>query len=196
MAKQIKEIIENEVRKFQRNWGWYLVGFVLFMVVPYVHYYLLDGNLYNRVLTYTNGVDPMAMETDKTSYCPGERLLVKTSFCKNREVEGYEVNWWQSNGQLVNVRNESSTKVLPVGCYPSDEQQTTLSYRFTIPEDSTEGWHVAYGVTNHFLSGARRRSQEYKTEPYYVEDAASCTPDPAIVDTPEVNIISPIQLEQ
>ena len=177
MTRIIEDIIKIETLKFRKNWQWYIVGVIIFGFLPYFNYYQLDGEKYNRVIQFTNGVDPMALETNKQSYCPGETLYTVSSFCKTREVDSYDINWWQSNGSLeLLVHEEAIKRFLPVGCFPSDETKVVLNRRFEIPEHTEEGWHIALGEVVHYLPGNRPRSQSYKTEPYFVMSAAECTP--------------------
>lgn len=171
----MKEFFEHEAKKLRTSWKAHVLGFFLMVVLPYTHFYFLDGNVYNRVLTFNDPVNPLALRTDKDQYCPGEEIKIEQSFCKNREVVGYESFWWISNGTLVEIESRSETNPeLPRGCYPEDKEGVTLVSAHTIPLDTKAGFHSSVGLTNHFLSGNRLRKQEYKIIPYEVLPASEC----------------------
>lgn len=177
----MEHIIQNEILKFKKTKLWILGFFVLFGVIPYVHYNYLDGEYYDRVLVFSGGVNPLHLETDKDEYCPTETIYVKNSFCKTRQVESFDTTWWMSNGELKQVRTSNSTNddvgKLPIGCYPANGlgEQFVYTRIHTIPENTHEGSYLSVGLTEHTLSGGRVRDQAYLTAPYYVKDAADCT---------------------
>lgn len=178
IKRATKSLVQTETQKFRDHWHWYVVGVVLFVVLPTLNYYFVDGVYYNRVISYNYPVEAMALRTDKDEYCPGETIYIETNFCKNRHVENYDVQYWMSNGRLLLVETRNSLNEengqLPLGCYPDDGSRVFLSRLHEVPEDAEPGFHFTVGLTKHTISGGRIREQEIRTIPYSVKSRSQC----------------------
>ena len=162
-----------EARKMRRGWPWYILGIVLFAVLPTLNFYFADGIYWNRVLTFKDA-DPMALETNSDKYCRGAAVYVETSFCKNRHISGYTQQWWLTNGELVPVRTTTEMEKnvqLPLGCYPEDGGTLTVKIH-EIPKDAELGIHSSVGLTKYILEGGRVRELEMKTQDYEIVDCS------------------------
>lgn len=172
------EIFRREWHKMKTGWYWYLIGFFVVVVLPYVNYYYWDGVYYNRVIEFNADINPLALVTNKDAYCPGEVIQVEQSFCKQRTIEGYFTQWWMSNGETIAMEPLSATTNLgarlPVGCYPANPEMVTLFAIHRVPQDTAPGVHFSRGFTIHYLLGDRQRRQEYATVPYIVKEPNQC----------------------
>jgi hypothetical protein len=130
------------------------------------YYYQLDGVYVNRVLTFTQGVDPMNLKTDKAVYHIGQSPLVYSAFCKNRDA--YTTSRWT----LVNEHPHfTDTKVsyaeIPVGCYPKVGGLLQAPTGFIAKDIVAETYHFV-GVVTQVLPDGRVRKQYYQTQAFQV----------------------------
>jgi hypothetical protein len=182
MTRQLKQIIEIEGKKIRYGWKWYLLGAILFLLLPFLNHIYLDGVYYNKIIEFREPVNPLAFRTDKDEYCPMEAVRIETSFCKTRPALEVQSNWWVSNSELklVSSRTIGSSEHLPSNfCFPSKEGSVALVKIHDVPADATEGFHQSVGrvvhlLENYYSSTPRRRETSYATIPYYVKSKAQC----------------------
>lgn len=132
-----------------------------------IWYYFIDGKLFDKPITYINGVDPMNYQVDKDTYTVGETPNILTAFCKNREAQG-SIEWTLIDGQKVGYARKEPREI-PVGCYPSKEGGLIESPVEKIPlyiEPTCDAHFV--GVVHRELPGGREVVENVKTEKFCV----------------------------
>ena len=182
MKSLLKQTIEVEVKKFRTGWGWYLLGAILFIVLPYLNHIYIDGIYTNKVIVFREPVNPLALRTDKDQYCPTEQLRIETSFCKERSVLEVKTSWWVANGGLEPVGSNTykENTALPSNfCFPAGGEGVSVYKIHSIPADAQEGFHRSVGHTVYLLNNIysdtpRVREQRYATIPYYIKSKEAC----------------------
>lgn len=170
-------MILEQFRHVKDQFPWVLGFFVLFGLLPVIHFNYLDGNIYNRVLTFNDGVDPLALVTTQEEYCPGDSVYVYNNFTKNRHVEVISTFWWISNGSISLAPRDLTLTggQLPLGTYPRSGVGRISTYIHDIPYDAIPGLHLSLGLSKHRLESGQERAQEYKTLPYFVLPPEQCS---------------------
>lgn len=170
------QIFKHEITKIKSSLSWVVGFFLVLGVLPYLHFHVLDGEVYNRVLTFNDGVDPSALHTELEAYCPGDPVYIKNNFTKNRPVSAVYTYWWISNGSLKLALTDTSLAngQLPLGSYPPLEKGRILTYAHQIPEDADPGLHVSVGLSTHVLLNGETREQNYRTLRYLVKSQEEC----------------------
>lgn len=133
-------------------------------------YYILDGKVFNRPIVFTNGVDPMALELDKTEYNIGDTPNILSSFCKTRPSSG-SIEWTLVDGQKVQY-SPTERREIAVGCYPETPKTRISSPVQKIPlyiENTCEAYFVGVGKVK--ISGDRTVEYTYRTEKFCIVGA-------------------------
>lgn len=131
-----------------------------------VWYYAIDGVYVRQVIEYDHSIDQYNMPTVKDTYAPGELVEIKVAFCKTRRAIGF-AQWTLANQQLT-VFAQKGGKELPLGCYPSGDQEYHIVAVEKIPENASEGEHQFSAVITHVLPGDRERKLYIATQKFNV----------------------------
>lgn len=143
-----------------------MLGIIFFGGLFLFYHHALDGVYINRALTFTQGVDPLNMQTVKPEYKRGEMVQIYTSFCKNRE--SIAVTQWALANSTLTFYAPSPTREVPLGCYPEEQDRLYVVDVKPVPDDAHLGSHFFYGVTTHTFPDGRQRKQEYRTVTFNV----------------------------
>lgn len=122
------------------------------------YWYLLDG-WFNPVLVFNN--DPLAYETDKVEYAPGETVQIYVDFCKKRPARAESV--WVLTDTVVLFYPVKANDV-PPGCYEGwfDAVQ--------IPPLAQPGVYTLSGTTKYHTNPVNPLEYHYATNQFYVTD--------------------------
>lgn len=125
----------------------------------------IDGIYFNKVIEFTNGIDPLALETVKKDYKRGEMVQAYTAVCKTRNAIGM-TKWTLYNEKLV-IFADGETRNLPIGCYPNGTGKIIFDIK-PVPLDAAYGKHVFGGTSVNTLPDGRTRTYDLKTLPFNV----------------------------
>lgn len=142
----------------------YLIGFIGLYLI---HFFITDGVLYNKVIHYRYGVNPLAFQTDKTAYKRGEVIKIITSFCKTRKAYA-TVEYNLVNDEIINLKT-TAPKDLPKGCYPASGGYTLIEVS-SVPQNSTNGTHYIVGTRKEYLKSGAVRTTYIRTVNFEVID--------------------------
>lgn len=166
----MKSIIKHELNKFKQPYVIYAMMFLFMLTVflPNVYTYA-DGRYFNEVITFKNGVNGVALRTNKDQYCAGDLVQIETAFCKNRDLSSANAQWYISNGQLVPIPQDNGTTVqeLPIGCYPEGEGLLLVPLKI-IPKDTNPGFHKLIGLSKYDIGNEEYRFLSVETIPFEV----------------------------
>lgn len=113
---------------------------IIFLGGGFLYWYNnIDGVWMNQTIVYRDGVDPLNLHTDKTTYKQGELVSFYSSFCKTRNATTV-VQWTLVDGEQRFYSAKAGGN-LPIGCYPLDtDSATTTAFRIeTLFPDVTPG---------------------------------------------------------
>jgi hypothetical protein len=140
---------------------------ILFGGAFLVWFYELDGRVLDKPLTFTNGVDPMALKTEKAAYRPGETVRAYTAFCKNRDY--VSATQWALSDRFLTVYAQQPSKELANGCYP-DSGGTELFDVEQLPSSLPPGCDYFFtGQAVRDIGGGRTVTQQFRTRTFCVD---------------------------
>lgn len=130
------------------------------------YWYNVDGIVMDRVIKYTQGVDPQNLILEKKEYKRGEMVRYYSSFCKTREA--YSIVQWSLANNTITIFSPSDRLAMPLGCYPAKQNELFLADLKEIPQSTSLGDHYFTAVVTRHLSGGRTVTENLKTEEFNI----------------------------
>lgn len=143
-----------------RTKDWFVVvssGALLVLVLVFGYMTVLDGTWPHTIIEF----DATLLDTDKTSYAPGDLVMVKQAWVKHRDVPGH-VRWSLVNHQVyefvercVGVPVGQRDKWLPAQEIPDPWPHAFGTYRFD-------------GVVTYYVNPFRTLVYRIQTKPFEI----------------------------
>lgn len=163
-----KEETPQELARKRRRRDLFFLANLIFVFVGgcfLIWYYLIDGKLVNKPITWVN-TDPMALQLERETYAVGETPRFLMAYCKGR-LSTFYIEWTLIDGQKV-LYSEREAGHSPIGCYPAHGfiKEDIDKIPLTI-EETCDAFFTANvrGV----MSGGREVRFQLKTEKFCIK---------------------------
>lgn len=126
------------------DWVVVAISFALVLGVGYwIWCDVVDGKIYNPVLEFGTRSTGVTHKTTKDVYYPGEMVMARVLFQKNRNLTGI-IQWHLINKKITDFKSRQVT--LPVGIWDTEVRVEIL------PEDTIPGEHWFCGVVTYLVN--------------------------------------------